>query len=329
MYLFESSHLATTWNRLAHPNARGCGPWHDSWINGTRGYQEASHWHLVASSGVRCMKHIEKAKKHPQKLIFDGVGDMIRSNKNISSISHQYHSIYLAMIYLQYKFFMYLARSAGLLPCAIRFQVSSSLASTGAGGQLGPFHGVTVYPGVVQDPGDPYRESRSRAFFIILLVILIYIYITIYIYISIYIIIYICVHIYIYVCVCPYGHIYCVCVSIIYIYIHTYSTFCPFFLATQSSPQSSHLWALGLRCLRVTPAGSSLQRWSQRSGRRCPLPRAAWLDVHSTASTAFPGPGRMCSYWHSNPAAKMANGYHISQRFRKLTGKPVCGLETQ
>ena len=42
------------------------------------------------------------------------------------------------MIYLQY-FFMYLAGSAGLLPCAIRFQVSSSLASTGAGGQqLGP-----------------------------------------------------------------------------------------------------------------------------------------------------------------------------------------------
>jgi hypothetical protein len=65
--------------------------------------------------------------------------DMIRSNKNISSISHQYHSIYLAMIYLQYKFFIYLARSAGLLPCAIRFQVSSSLASMGAGGQqLGP-----------------------------------------------------------------------------------------------------------------------------------------------------------------------------------------------
>ena len=176
------------------------------------------------------------------------------------------------MIYLQY-FFMYLAGSAGLLPCAIRFQVSSSLASTGAGGQqLGPKNARSIL-----------ELSRTQEI-----------------------------------------HTGNLCL------VH-FSSFCILFsLATQSSPQSSHLWALGLRCMRVTPAGSSqLQRLSQRSGRRCPLPRAAWLDVHSTASNGSSRSRLNVQLLTFQSSGKNRHGYHISQYwFGKLPGKPVCGLET-
>jgi hypothetical protein len=156
------------------------------------------------------------------------------------------------------------------------YQISSLLIS-GFNGGRGPTAWAkecTEYPGVVQDPGDPYRESLCLVHF---------------------------------------------------------SSFCiHFFLATQSSPQSSHLWALGLRCMRVTPAGSSqLQRLSQRSGRRCPLPRAAWLDVHSTASNGISRSRPNVQLLTFQSSGKNVHGDHISQHwFGKLTGKPVCGLKT-